>query len=143
MYIFSFLMDSVTIEFNDLTDRGSELIMTLTQNNPSLQEALKSRILILDGAMGTMIQQANLTAEDFGGEELDGCNELLVLTRPDVISGIHEAYLEAGADIIETNTFGSTAVVLSEYDIPEKAREIQPCCRQVGSRGVRQIFHSG
>ncbi|QMV44583.1 methionine synthase [Cohnella cholangitidis] len=98
--------------------------MTLTQNKPSLQEALKSRILILDGAMGTMIQQANLTAEDFGGEELDGCNELLVLTRPDVISGIHEAYLEAGADIIETNTFGSTAVVLSEYDIPEKAREI-------------------
>jgi 5-methyltetrahydrofolate--homocysteine methyltransferase len=65
-----------------------------------------------------------LTADDFGGEELDGCNELLVLTRPDVISGIHEAYLEAGADIIETNTFGSTAVVLSEYDIPEKAREI-------------------
>ncbi len=98
--------------------------MTLTQNKPSLQEALGSRILILDGAMGTMIQQADLTAEDFGGEEFEGCNELLVLTRPDVIRSIHEAYLAAGADIIETNTFGSTAVVLSEYDIPEKAREI-------------------
>jgi len=98
--------------------------MTLTQSKPSLQEALGSRILILDGAMGTMIQQADLTAEDFGGEEFDGCNELLVLTRPDVIRSIHEAYLAAGADIIETNTFGSTAVVLSEYDIPDKAREI-------------------
>ncbi|WP_442950698.1 methionine synthase [Paenibacillus sp. 32O-W] len=82
------------------------------------------RILILDGAMGTMIQQANLTADDFGGEALDGCNEMLVLTRPDVIRSIHEQYLEAGADIVETNTFGATAIVLSEYDIPEKAREI-------------------
>ncbi|XID94430.1 methionine synthase [Paenibacillaceae bacterium WGS1546] len=98
--------------------------MTLTQSKPSLQEALKSKILILDGAMGTMIQQADLTAADFGGEELEGCNEMLVLTRPDVISAIHEAYLAAGSDIIETNTFGATAVVLSEYDIPDKAREI-------------------
>ncbi|WP_371825266.1 methionine synthase [Paenibacillus soyae] len=74
--------------------------------------------------MGTMIQQENLTEDDFGGAELDGCNEMLVLTRPDVISKIHELYLEAGADIIETNTFGATSVVLAEYDIPEKAREI-------------------
>ncbi|RUS46822.1 methionine synthase [Cohnella sp. AR92] len=98
--------------------------MTLTQTKPSLQGELEKRILFLDGAMGTMIQQANLTAEDFGGEELEGCNEMLVLTRPDVIQGIHSAYLEAGSDIIETNTFGATAVVLAEYDIPEKAREI-------------------
>ncbi|MCD9021003.1 methionine synthase [Cohnella silvisoli] len=98
--------------------------MTLTHTKPSLQEALKARILILDGAMGTMIQQANLTADDFGSDDMDGCNEILVLTRPDVISGIHEAYLEAGSDIIETNTFGATAIVLAEYDIPEKAREI-------------------
>ncbi|GBF77890.1 methionine synthase [Paenibacillus sp. 598K] len=85
---------------------------------------MNERILILDGAMGTMIQQADLQAEDFGGEELDGCNEMLVLTRPDLIQDIHEAYLEAGADILETNTFGATSVVLLEYDIPEKAREI-------------------
>ncbi|KIL34756.1 methionine synthase [Cohnella kolymensis] len=98
--------------------------MTVNQTRSSLQEALSKRILILDGAMGTMIQQANLTAEDFGGEELDGCNELLVLTRPDVISSIHEQYLHAGSDIIETNTFGATSVVLMEYDIREKAREI-------------------
>lgn len=90
----------------------------------TLEQLLKERILILDGAMGTMIQQANLTEDDFGGAELDGCNEMLVLTRPDVIATIHEQYLEAGADIIETNTFGATSVVLAEYDIPEKAREI-------------------
>ncbi|REK68694.1 MAG: methionine synthase [Cohnella sp.] len=98
--------------------------MTLTYTKPSLQEEMAKRILILDGAMGTMIQQANLTAADFGGEELEGCNEMLVLTRPDVISGIHAAYLEAGSDIIETNTFGATSIVLAEYGIPEKAREI-------------------
>ena len=89
-----------------------------------LQQELAKRILILDGAMGTMIQQANLTEEDFGGPEFDGCNELLVVTRPDVISSIHEQYLEAGADIIETNTFGATSVVLADYDIPERAREL-------------------
>lgn len=91
---------------------------------PSLQSRLKEKILILDGAMGTMIQQEELKPEDFGGEELDGCNEMLVLTRPDVISRIHEKYLEAGADLIETNTFGGASVVLAEYDIQDKAREI-------------------
>ncbi|MFB5758881.1 methionine synthase [Paenibacillus medicaginis] len=90
----------------------------------SLQLAIQQRILILDGAMGTMIQQEDLTAADFGGEELEGCNEMLVLTRPDVIQRIHELYLEAGADLIETNTFGATSVVLAEYDIADKAREI-------------------
>ncbi|MFB8375880.1 methionine synthase [Paenibacillus taichungensis] len=90
----------------------------------SLHDALKQRILILDGAMGTMIQQVDLTGADFGGEDLDGCNEMLVLTRPDLIQRIHEEYLEAGADLIETNTFGATSVVLAEYDIQDRAREI-------------------
>lgn len=93
-------------------------------SKPTLQQLFQERILILDGAMGTMIQQADLNETDFGGPELDGCNEMLVLTRPDVISSIHEQYLEAGADILETNTFGATSVVLEDYDIPEKAREI-------------------
>ncbi|HBI02840.1 MAG TPA: methionine synthase, partial [Paenibacillaceae bacterium] len=90
----------------------------------SMEEQLKKKILILDGAMGTMLQQESLTAEDFGGEEYEGCNEILNLTRPELIQKIHETYLEAGADLIETNTFGGTAVVLAEYDIPEKAYEI-------------------
>lgn len=92
--------------------------------NYLIEEQLKKRILIIDGAMGTMLQQENLTAEDFGGEEYEGCNEHLVLTRPDVISKIHRAYLEAGADIISTNTFGGTPLVLNEYNLGHKAEEI-------------------
>lgn len=104
----------------------------------TLAERLQERILILDGAMGTMIQQVPLTAEDFGGEELDGCNEMLVLTRPDVIQSIHEQYLEAGADLIETNTFGATSVVLAEYDIPQHAREINLVAAKLARNAVEK-----
>ncbi len=90
-----------------------------------LIEALKERILVLDGAMGTQIQARSLTADDFGGEAFEGCNEYLNITRPDVIRDIHRAYLQAGADIVETNTFGSTALVLAEYPpLHEQAYEI-------------------
>lgn len=102
----------------------------------SLHDALKQRILILDGAMGTMIQQVDLTSEDFGGEDLDGCNEMLVLTRPDLIQRIHEEYLEAGADLIETNTFGATSVVLAEYDIQDRAREINLEAARIAKEAV-------
>ncbi|WP_371826347.1 methionine synthase [Alicyclobacillus fastidiosus] len=74
--------------------------------------------------MGTMIQQSELTAQDFGGPALEGCNEYLNVTRPDLIRHIHEAYLDAGADIVETNSFGSTPLVLAEYDLAERAFEI-------------------
>ena len=77
-----------------------------------IKEELQKRILIIDGAMGTMIQNANLSPEDFGGEEYDGCNEYLNIVNPEVIEEIHRGYLEAGADIICTNTFGGTPVVL-------------------------------
>ena len=86
--------------------------------------------------MGTMIQQEDLSPQDFGGEALDGCNEMLVLTRPDVIEGIHEKYLDAGADMIETNTFGATSVVLADYDIPEKAREINLKAAELARRAA-------
>ncbi|MFO1519508.1 MAG: methionine synthase [bacterium] len=89
-----------------------------------LKNELGKRILVLDGAMGTALQAKNLTAEDFGGAEYEGCNENLVLTRPDVIQSVHESYLEAGADIIETNTFGSTPLVLAEYNLQDKTDEI-------------------
>ncbi|MGN7357119.1 methionine synthase [Paenibacillus sp. SAF-054] len=105
-------------------------------DRPGLQEMMKQRILILDGAMGTMIQQVDLGQEDFGGEELEGCNEMLVLTRPDVIEDIHDQYLKAGADLIETNTFGATSVVLAEYDIPEKAREINLKAAEIARRSA-------
>ncbi|CAH8246821.1 methionine synthase [Paenibacillus melissococcoides] len=106
---------------------------------PTLEERLQERILILDGAMGTMIQQADLSPEDFGGEHLDGCNEMLVLTRPDVISRIHEQYLEAGADILETNTFGATSIVLAEYDLQERARELNLAAAKLAVEAAKKF----
>jgi 5-methyltetrahydrofolate--homocysteine methyltransferase len=90
----------------------------------ALLNALDERILILDGAMGTMLQAANLTAADFGGPALEGCNENLIRTRPEVIAGIHRAYFEAGADIVETNSFQSSSIVLAEYGLADLAYEI-------------------
>ena len=89
-----------------------------------LREAVTQRILVLDGAMGTMIQAANLEAEDFGGARYEGCNEHLNLTRPDLIRSIHAAYFEAGADLVSTNTFGCAPYVLAEYGLAERAYEI-------------------
>ncbi len=90
----------------------------------ALKSLLSQRILVVDGAMGTLIQNKNLGPEDFGGPEYEGCNEYLTLTRPDVITEIHQVYLAAGADILETNTFGATSVVLSEYDLAHAARRL-------------------
>nr|WP_144927133.1 methionine synthase [Paenibacillus bovis] len=92
--------------------------------NQSIEQQLQNRILIFDGAMGTMLQNANLTADDFGGEEYEGCNEYLNLVKPEVVYNIHREYLEAGADIISTNTFGGTPIVLNEYNLGDKAYEI-------------------
>ncbi len=90
----------------------------------ALEDALATRVLVLDGAMGTMLQQRNLTAADFGGPALEGCNENLVVTRPDVILDVHRAYYEAGSDIVETNSFGGTRVVLAEYGLEDNAYEL-------------------
>ncbi|KOR94450.1 methionine synthase [Geobacillus stearothermophilus] len=92
--------------------------------NVTLEQQLQRKILVIDGAMGTMIQRANLSAADFGGEAYEGCNEYLTLTAPHIIRRIHEAYLEAGADIIETNTFGATRIVLDEYGLGHLALEL-------------------
>ncbi len=89
-----------------------------------LKSQLCQRIMVVDGAMGTSIQGKDLGPEDFGGEDYEGCNEYLCLTRPDVIVDIHRAYLDAGADILETNTFGATSVVLAEYDLSHEALRI-------------------
>ncbi|MGC9158860.1 MAG: methionine synthase [Terracidiphilus sp.] len=83
---------------------------------------LKRRVLIYDGAMGTNLQRHNLTAEDFWGRE--GCNELLVLSRPDVIRAVHASFLDAGCDVIETDSFGSTRIVLAEYGLEDRCREL-------------------
>ncbi|HEX2661466.1 MAG TPA: methionine synthase [Candidatus Acidoferrum sp.] len=93
----------------------------LNESGKALRELLSQRILVLDGAMGTMLQQRNLSAADFGGPELEGCNENLVRTRPEVVLDIHRKYLEAGSDIIETNSFGGTTIVLAEYGLAADA----------------------
>ena len=98
--------------------------LTASERRDLLRSTLESRILCLDGATGTGLQDRDLTPEDFGGEELDGCNENLVLTRPDVIRDLHTMYLHAGADIVETNTFGGTPLVLAEYDLQDRAYDI-------------------
>jgi len=105
----------------------------------ALLDALAQRVLVLDGAMGTMLQQRHLTAQDFGGPDLEGCNENLVLTRPDVIVDVHRAYYAAGSDIVETNSFGSTQIVLSEYGLQAHAYELNYAAATL-ARGAAREF---
>ena len=112
---------------------------SLIQQGIALRELLRQRILILDGAMGTMLQQASLTAEDFGGPTLEGCNEHLVASRPDVVLSIHRKYLEAGSDIVETDSFGSTPVVLAEYGLGDRARELSRLSAQLARRAADEF----
>lgn len=99
-----------------------------------LNNRLKTHLLVLDGAMGTAIQNLNLRASDFGGTQFEGCNENLVLTRPEVIRNIYDDYLQAGADIIETNTFGATPLVLDEYGLGSKSSEINFAAAQIARK---------
>src|SRR5437773_59545 len=98
--------------------------MAAAASSSIFAQAFADRILVFDGAMGTMIQARDLSAEDFGGAHLEGCNENLNLTRPDVIREIHEAYLDAGADCISTNTFGCAPYVLAEYGLADLCHDI-------------------
>ncbi|MEO5843176.1 MAG: methionine synthase [Acidimicrobiales bacterium] len=94
------------------------------RDTESYVEAANRRVVIYDGATGTWLQQQNLTADDFGGPQLEGCNEFLGITRPDVIERFHRAYCELGVDVIETNTFGAFSIPLGEYGLADRDREI-------------------
>lgn len=94
----------------------------MTDQGARLREALTSRVLVADGAMGTMLQANDLTLDDFEGHE--GCNEILNVTRPDVVRAVHDAYFEVGVDLVETNTFGANWANLAEYDITERIEEL-------------------
>ncbi len=85
-------------------------------------ETVRERVVIYDGAMGTEIQERHPSMDDFWGKE--NCSEVLVLSRPDIIKDIHAAYFKAGADVVETNTFGGTRIVLGEFDLADKVHEI-------------------
>ncbi|MEY2858451.1 MAG: hypothetical protein RLZZ74_2764 [Cyanobacteriota bacterium] len=91
-------------------------------------------VLVLDGAMGTNLQVQNLTAEDFGGEEYEGCNEYLVHTKPEAVAIVHRGFLEAGADIIETDTFGGTSIVLAEYDLADQAYYLNKAAAELAKK---------
>ncbi len=95
-------------------------------------DTLKERIVVFDGAMGTNIQAQNLTPDDFGG--LDGCNEYLVATKPEAIEKVHAGFLEVGCDVVETDSFGSTSVVLAEYGIADRAYELNLKAAQLAKR---------
>jgi 5-methyltetrahydrofolate--homocysteine methyltransferase len=97
-------------------------------------DLVRERVVVYDGAFGTFVQTLGLTADDFGGPELEGCNEMLCITRPDVIEAMHESMFRAGADVVETASFGSFAVPLAEYDIPERAHELSLASAQIARR---------
>ena len=109
---------------------------SLTQQGLAIRELCRERILVLDGAMGTMLQQQNLTAADFGGPQFEGCNEYLVVTRPDVVASIHRDYLLAGADVIKTNSFGGTPIVLGEYGLSDRARDLNRRAAELARRAA-------
>jgi len=121
--------------------------MTATESR--LRELLARRILILDGAMGTLIQQYRLSEAEFRGErfaghpiDLRGNNDLLSLTRPELIREIHEQYLAAGADIIETNTFGATSIAQDDYKLGALAYEMNVAAARIARAAVEQYSNA-
>ncbi|HEX5367579.1 MAG TPA: methionine synthase [Acidimicrobiales bacterium] len=94
-------------------------------------DLVNERVVVYDGATGTNLQELGLTADDYGGPELEGCTDILSVTRPDVIADLHESFLRVGCDVVETNSFGAFAVPLGEYGIPERAHEISAAAARV------------
>src|SRR5487761_1109773 len=99
----------------------------------ALRSALAERVVVADGAMGTMLQASDATIDDFAGYE--GCNEILNVTRPDIVTAVHEAYLAAGADCITTNSFGANLGNLGEYDLTDRIGELSEASARLGRAG--------
>ncbi|MBL4711567.1 MAG: homocysteine S-methyltransferase family protein, partial [Gammaproteobacteria bacterium] len=122
------------------------MALTREQRLIHLHAALKQRILLLDGAMGTMIQRHKLDEAAYRGErfadwhsDLKGNNDLLAITQPEIIQGIHEDYLDAGADILETNTFNSTRVAMADYDMEDISYEINVAATKLARDAADKI----
>src|ERR687896_1883780 len=101
---------------------------------PNLLDTLKERIVVFDGAMGTNLQVQNLTLDDFGGLRFEGCNENLLVTRPDAVENVHSAFLDVGCDVIETNSFNGTPVDFAEYDIGDQAYDMNVRAARLAKR---------
>src|ERR1035437_1162607 len=113
------------------------------QSDDPYLAALSQRVLIYDGATGTNLQTQELTADDFGGSAFEGCNELLVLTRPDAVETLHRSFLDVGVDVIETDSFGSFSVVLTEYGIADKAFELSHASAVLARRVADEYATAG
>ncbi len=108
--------------------------MTRTYTNRRYLDALEKKVLIFDGAMGTSLQKMNLTAEHFGGEKYVGCNDYLVITYPQAVEAVHRSFLEVGVDVIETDTFRSNRITLSEYGLQERVIAINQAAASLARR---------
>jgi 5-methyltetrahydrofolate--homocysteine methyltransferase len=106
-------------------------------------EILRDKIIVFDGATGTHLQGQNLTADDFGGEHYDGCNEYLVVSKPSAVEKMHRDYLETGCDVIETNSFGGASIVLAEYGLQDRAYELSFKAAQIAKRIAQDYSHNG
>jgi 5-methyltetrahydrofolate--homocysteine methyltransferase len=106
-------------------------------------DAVVERVIVFDGAFGTYVQGLDLTADDFGGPALEGCNEMLCLTRPDVIAGMHAAFFDVGVDAVETASFGSFAPVLAEYDIADRVVELNEAAARIARRVADEYAADG
>ena len=104
-------------------------------------ETVRERVVIYDGAMGTEIQERHPSMDDFWGKE--NCSEVLVLSRPDIIKDIHATYFKAGADVVETNTFGGTRIVLGEFDLADKVHEINKRAAELAREVARDFSGNG
>src|SRR5437762_13969607 len=100
-------------------------------------QTVRERVVVYDGAMGTSIQVRQPSVDDFWGKE--GCNELLVLSRPDIIRDIHASFFSVGCDVVETNTFGATRVVLAEYDLQDKVAELNIAAAKIAKEVAQQF----
>ncbi|MGH9018385.1 MAG: homocysteine S-methyltransferase family protein, partial [Acidimicrobiales bacterium] len=113
--------------------------LSLDEGGAAYLSAAASRVVIFDGAMGTSLQLAGLSAEDFGGAELEGCNEALVLSRPDAVAAVHRSFLDVGVDVIETDAFGAFGVVLAEYGLENRVADINLAAARIARQAVDAV----
>lgn len=108
--------------------------MNRKYTNRSFLDALQERVLIYDGAMGTSLQKMNLTAQDFGGEKYNGCNDYLVISKPEVVEQVHRSFLDVGVDVLETDTFRANRITLGEYSLQDRVIEINQKAAELAKR---------
>src|SRR5918911_47691 len=97
----------------------------------SYLDAVRERVVVYDGATGTNLQLRDLGPDDFGGTQYEGCNEILVDTRPDVVADLHRSFFDVGVDVVETDTFGGFAVPLNEYGLADRAHELNVAAARI------------